>query len=227
MAKIDLGEYLENYLEYVGMDYITVAVDTTGLTPNGRGQWLEKKHGDGTRKKASWVKFGVLVLVDGHMLLSFVAVPNNVADIKVFKPLLEQAKKHRFKIVRLGADKAFDSRAIYEYLLKEGILPAIMSRKGGSTRNRGSPFRAELVLFMNNYSERVLRDLLNTKDRLAVERFYSIFKFIFLERLYSRKQPHILNEIKNKFILIQYYLKVFSHESHYSVKLVKSSYATT
>ncbi|MHA1394506.1 MAG: transposase, partial [Promethearchaeota archaeon] len=144
MAKIDLGEYLENYLEHVDMNYITVTVDTTGLTPNGRGQWLEKKHGDGTRKKASWVKFGVLVFVDGHMPLSFATVPNNVADVKVLKPLLEQAKKHRFKIMRLGADKAFDSRAIYKYLLKEGILPAIIPRKGGSTKNRGSPFRAEI-----------------------------------------------------------------------------------
>ncbi|MHA1394507.1 MAG: hypothetical protein ACTSRZ_13455 [Promethearchaeota archaeon] len=68
-----------------------------------------------------------------------------------------------------------------------------------------------VVLFMNNYSERALRDLLNIKDKLAVERFYSIFKFIFSERLYSRKQPHILNEIKNKFIYLTIRYLVMNH----------------
>jgi len=206
LGKIDLSEYLKNNLGQLGLEQIIAAVDTTGLSPNWRGKWLEKKHGMGTRKRASWIKFGILVSVSGHIPLSFVVVNDSVADVKTLKPLLIQAKKHGFKIIKVAADKAYDARYIYEYLLAEGILPAILPRKGGSTKSRGSPYRAELVMFMNNYSERALKDLLGIKDRLAVERFYAIFKAMFSEKIRSRKKSHIINEIRNKFILIQYYL---------------------
>ncbi|MHA1339098.1 MAG: hypothetical protein ACTSO2_03840 [Promethearchaeota archaeon] len=57
---------------------------------------------------------------------------------------------------------------------------------------------------MNNYSKRALRDLLGIKDRLAVERFYAIFKAMFLEKIRLRKKSHIINEIRYKFILVRY-----------------------
>ncbi|MHA1340044.1 MAG: hypothetical protein ACTSRZ_07530 [Promethearchaeota archaeon] len=103
-------------------------------------------------------------------------------------------------------------------------MPAIVSRKEVSTKNKWPPFWAEPVLFMNNCLERVLRDLLNIKDSLAAESFYSFFKFLCSELLYSRKQPHIINEIKNKFIFIQYYLtlRYLNHNSNNAIKKKRS-----
>jgi len=84
LGKIDLSEYLKNNLGQLGLEQIIAAVDTTGLSPNWRGKWLEKKHGMGTRKRASWIKFGILVSVSGHIPLSFVVVNDSVADVKNF-----------------------------------------------------------------------------------------------------------------------------------------------
>ncbi|MHA1341359.1 MAG: transposase [Promethearchaeota archaeon] len=204
--EIDIRDYLDLYVEMLDLKEVEVAVDSTGLTLNYRGQWLELKHGSGTRKRARWLKFHALVLADSHIPLAFVLTPDNVGDSKVLTELVKMAKRFGFKIVKLYADKAYDVKKIYIFLLMEGIIAAIIPRKNSSTQARGCPYRAELARFMRDYGEDNLRKLLGTKKRLSVERFYWIYKSLFGEQIYSRKPQYIFHEVMTKFFLTQYYL---------------------
>ena len=108
--------------------------------------------------------------------------------------------------MKLYADKAYDVKKIYIFLLMEGIIAAIIPRKNSSTQARGCPYRAELARFMRDYGEDNLRKLLGMKKRLSVERFYWIYKSLFDERIYSRNPRYIFHEVMTKFFLTQYYL---------------------
>ena len=74
----------------------------------------------------SWLKFHALVLADSHIPLAFVLTPDNVGDSKVLVELVKMAKRFGFKIVKLYADKAYDVKKIYIFLLMEGIIAAII-----------------------------------------------------------------------------------------------------
>ncbi|MHA1297940.1 MAG: hypothetical protein ACTSO9_00685 [Candidatus Helarchaeota archaeon] len=65
------------------------------------------------------------------------------------------------------------------------VLPAILPRKGRTSKSRGCPFMCDLVRFIQDYSEQIARTILNTKDRLSAERYFAVIKALFTERVYS------------------------------------------
>ncbi|MHA1341934.1 MAG: transposase [Promethearchaeota archaeon] len=117
-------------------------MDSTGLTLNNRGKWLETKHGTGTRDSAAWVKFHTMVISDSHIPIAYEITPKEIADCQTFYNLFRSAKKDGFKIVKIDADKAYDVKYIYNKLSKVEVLPVILPRKGSISKSRGVPFQA-------------------------------------------------------------------------------------
>ncbi|MHA1339587.1 MAG: transposase [Promethearchaeota archaeon] len=112
MSKIDIGEFLEDSLAHLNIEEIKATVDSTGLTLNNRGKWLETKHGTGTRDSAAWVKFHTMVISNSYIPIAYETTPKEIADCQTSYNLFHSAKKDGFKIVKIDADKAYDAKDI-------------------------------------------------------------------------------------------------------------------
>ncbi|MHA1339588.1 MAG: hypothetical protein ACTSRZ_13935 [Promethearchaeota archaeon] len=108
---------------------------------------------------------------------------------------------------------------IYNKLFKVEVLPAILPRKGSISKSRGCPFMCGFVRFIQDYSERIVKTIFNTKDRLSVERYFAVFKALFTERVYSRTPYNIFQEVYNKYVLSRYYLSKYYLAKNHLIQL--------
>jgi len=112
----------------------SVAIDSTGFKTTNRGDWLSNKW---AKKRKGWIKLHVSADTDRIMASHISITGEKSHDATQFPRLITG---HEQKVY---ADKAYDSKRIFNLLWKNGAEAIIPLRKNFSTLSRGSPLRGK------------------------------------------------------------------------------------
>lgn len=183
---------------------IEVAVDSTGLKLENDGEYRTTKYG----KRKVWAKMHASINVNTNEAVNIIITQDNIGDSTEFESLIEPLKEH---IDSVRGDKGYDTSKNFRYCEKNGITAIIPVKINASPSGRGARQTAIRKQFgippthvkLNTFDrlERRLKKQKNWKKNVAygvrwfVEGFYSRFKRIFGEYVFSRKWVNIEKEI--------------------------------
>ncbi|QRF76199.1 Transposase DDE domain protein [Thermoplasmatales archaeon] len=112
----------------------SVAVDSTGFKTTIRGDWLSNKW---AKKRKGWIKLHVSADTERIMASRISITMEHSHDATQFTRLITGSEQ------RVFADKAYDSRKIFNILRNNGSEAIIPLRKNFSTLSRTSPLRGK------------------------------------------------------------------------------------
>lgn len=169
---------------------VVIAVDSTGIKVSNRGEWMRHKWA----VKRGFVKFNVAVDVKTGRMLSVEVTKEDVGDVGMLPPLVEQARKRGANVTGVIADGAYDSRANFRYLSDRGIEPVIRVRRTSSMHALGCMPR-KLVVQEQLSDYEGWRKRHGYGRRWMVESAISSFKGTFGEHVTARKWRYMVNEV--------------------------------
>lgn len=186
---------------------LDIAVDSTGLKLENDGEYRTTKYG----KRKIWTKMHANVNVKTQEALNIIITKDNVGDSKKFKALIEPIKEN---VSSVRADKGYDTSKNFEYCKKNRIAALIPVKINAIPSGRGArqeAVREQLEIpvthaRLNSFDKpkRRIKKQKNWKKRVrygfrwVVEVFYSRFKRIFGEYVFSRKWKNIEKEVVTK-----------------------------
>jgi hypothetical protein len=182
-VKVDIDPSVD------GTKDVTIAVDSTGIKVSNRGEWIRHMWA----VKRGFVKFHVAVDVKTGRMLSVEVTKEDVGDVGMLRPLVEQASS-RANVARVMADGAYDSRANFRYLSDRRIEPVIRVRKTSSLKAMGCMPRKLVVQEQLEDYDR-WRKMHGYGSRWRVESAISSFKRTFGEHVTSVKWRYMVNEL--------------------------------
>jgi hypothetical protein len=103
-----LGLSLTTALPPTARGPVHVVIDSTGLKIYGAGEWQREKHGE--RGRRTWRKLHLAVNPDNGEILASELMTNEVGDLSMVAPLLEQIPE---SIASVLADGAYDVAPVY------------------------------------------------------------------------------------------------------------------
>jgi hypothetical protein len=103
---------------------VSILVDSTGLKISGTGEWEETKHGLSRRR--CWKKLHLAIDESNGEILAATLTTHLEDDASQVGPLLDQIDG---KIDSVIADAAYDTRAVYSQLEREGITGIFPPRR--------------------------------------------------------------------------------------------------
>jgi transposase len=115
-------------------------VDSTGVTIDGEGEWLDQKHG--VRSRRRWRKLHLAVEADTQEIVAVALTPDDVGDVSALPDLLDQIES---PIGSVTADGAYDGDPVYDEVLQRHpaarvIIPprstAVLSEAGTTQRDK-------------------------------------------------------------------------------------------
>ncbi len=111
-------------------EYITIAIDNTGIKVTNRGQWMQDKWNVNNKNKG-YLKIHVAVNVKNKKILAMkVTADEHVHDSKALPELVGNIIKSNKIIGKLFADDGtYEGNDIFRCLGDNGILPCIKVRK--------------------------------------------------------------------------------------------------
>jgi Transposase DDE domain len=98
---------------------VDVVIDSTGLKVYGAGEWQREKHGERTRR--TWRKLHLAVDPDSGEILASELTGNEVGDLSMVSPLLEQMQS---PITSVMADGAYDAEPVYRAIAARQPQPS-------------------------------------------------------------------------------------------------------
>ncbi len=177
---------------------VIVAVDATGMKVSSRGEWMRHKW----KVRKGWIKVHIAVDVKTKKLLALYVTDERTGDGKMLPSLIEQAQRHTTgQVKHVLGDGAYDSKATFNYLDGHDIKAVIKTRKGSSTRARGSPARAAAVRERRKLGYDGWRDKYRYGQRWMAESYFSGVKRMFGETVRAHSQEAMFQEVMTKFIL--------------------------
>jgi hypothetical protein len=87
---------------------VHVVIDSTGLKVYGTGEWQREKHGE--RRRRTWRKLHWAVNPDSGEILASELTTNEVGDLSLVSPLLDQIPEPMASVL---ADGAYDAEPVY------------------------------------------------------------------------------------------------------------------
>ncbi len=176
-------------------EYITIAIDSTGIKVTNRGQWMKDKWN--VRKKG-YLKIHIAVNIKTKKILSMKVTDEHVHDSKPLPGLVENIIKSNKIIGKLFADGAYDNNDIFRCLGDNGILPCIKVRKNSRVRlKKGHILRNLSVLSQRNDLQK-WKDSVSYGKRWIVETVFSCIKRMFGEYVYSVRLKNMIQEMMLK-----------------------------
>lgn len=186
---------------------IEIAVDSTGLKLANDGEYRTTKYG----KRKIWAKMHANINIATNEAVNIIITKDNVGDSKKFRPLIDPLKCH---ILSVRGDKGYDTVANFRYCQENDIQAIIPVKINASPKGKGAreaavreqfcipPTHARLDLFdrirRRISKQKTWKKLVKYGFRWFVEGFYSRFKRIFGEYVFSRKWKNIKKEIVAK-----------------------------
>jgi hypothetical protein len=183
---------------------LVIAIDASGLKEVNHGEWLQKKWGNGTKKRRGWLKLHLCVNADTGEVLAHDLTTEHVGDQATFIPLVSECLDKGFEVSRALGDGIFDIKKIFNFLAKKKIAPGIRPRKTASRLSRGSAARAEEVRDLQDFGYERWRDSRQYAKRYTVERDYSAYKGRFGESTMALKWANQEQEVANKLALLNW-----------------------
>lgn len=196
---------------------LNVAVDATGLKIANDGEYRTTKYG----KVKVWIKLHSTIDISTHEVVNIQITKNDVGDCRRFRQLIEPLKSN---IVSVRGDKGYDTSSDFEYCKKNGIEAIIPVRSNAKPSGRGARQTAVREQFeippthtrLNSFDgpkrreqkQQEWKDKTHYGKRWAVEGFYSRYKRLFGEYVFSKKWNNIQKEIIAKVNLLNLFIKM-------------------
>ena len=168
-----------------------LVIDSTGIKLSNRGEWIKEKHGEKSRK--GWVKLHVAMDLKTHQVVDIEITDEKVSDSQVgielvkdsYRALQEQGKR----IVKVLADKGYDTYEMFERLKQMGIEPAIMIRNNARVNVNGYnySYRNHIVKQIKKNQEQWIRKV-NYHQRWHIESFFLLLKGFLVSMLLVKHQ---------------------------------------
>ncbi len=150
-----------------------------------------------TRKKG-WIKLHASVGIN-HVNAQKIAITSAHMHDSQILPLLVTGKEDQ-----VFADKAYDSRKIFNLLDANGTDAIIPLRKNFRTTTRGSPLRHRIARQIRNLGEEQWKENNNYGRRWIVEIYFSGLKRVMGEVIKARKLECVIQEIRLKVLYYNY-----------------------
>ena len=150
-----------------------------------------------TRKKG-WIKLHASVDIN-HVNAQKIAITSAHMHDSQILPLLVTGKEDQ-----VFADKAYDSRKIFNLLDSSGTNAIIPLRKKFRTIARGSPLRHRTARLIRNMGEDEWKRIHNYGRRWIVEIYFSGLKRVMGEVIRARKLECVIQEIGLKVLYYNY-----------------------
>lgn len=206
---------LEVALEvYQGTELQETALDSSGIKTSNRGEYKALRYDQAKRKE--YVKIHIGLNIKTQQVIACEVTASQVHDGEVAGDLIREGQKMG-PVNRCLMDSGYDSKKVYGVLMDGGIKPVIKPARRGSLEGAKERYR-RLKEKPDDKLNKVERAALNRlgevieyladskkwKDKMSygmrwfVEGFFSAFKRIFSEHVFSHKQAIIIKELKLK-----------------------------
>ena len=164
----------------------SVAVDSTGFKTTIRGDWLSNKW---SKKRKGWIKLHVSADTE-RILASCISITKEHShDATQFNRLITGHE------VKVFADKAYDSRKIFNLLRNNGTEAIIPLRKNFSTLSRASPLRGKTARDIRKLGEEEWKHVHEYGKRWTVEIYFSGLKRVMGEIIRARRTDYMIQEV--------------------------------
>ena len=115
-----------------------VVIDSTGLKVFGAGEWHVRKHGLGRGRRRTWRKLHLGVDERTKEIVGVELTTSKTHDSRQLPDILNQTGG---EIAQVSGDKAYDSRACYEAILRREAEPTIPPRRKARMSRTADPPR--------------------------------------------------------------------------------------
>jgi len=164
---------------------IHVVVDATGLKIFGEGEWKVRQHG--YSKHRMWRKLHVGIDVASKEFVMIELTDNHVGESKLLKPLLSQYDDN---LIKVGADKGYDSYECHEIVRSRGAKSAILLQRKAKIRMRKKRgikalARDDIVRRMRKVGRKRWKEEVGYHKRSLVENAFYRYKTILGGKLRS------------------------------------------
>ena len=144
---------------------------------------------NGERRGKGWIKLYASVSTDQVQAQRIAITSARMHDSQIL-PLLVTGKEDQ-----VFADKAYDSRKIFNIIDANGTNAIISLRKNFRTTARGSPLRHRTARLIRNMGEEEWKRIHNYGRRWIVEIYFSGLKRVMGEVIKARKLECVIQEI--------------------------------
>ena len=180
---------------------ITVAVDSTGLSPDRPSGW-RVYHWD-QKSVRGWYKLHAAVDVDTGEILAYAVTEPYVGDSLMFRRLMETVLSAGHEVTCVLADAAYDKKEYWDWMrsMKIDFIANIgknlnQNRRGATTgRNRGCYVRARHVRRILEIGNEKWKEEVGYSRRWKVEAAFSDLKRKFGDTLRARARESIADMI--------------------------------
>ena len=172
----------------------TGAIDSTGFSTSNFDNWNEFKWGKLKGKEQVWRKLHCVVGCHTNTIISAKVTEKNVADAPMVEPTLENKTKY-FELENFVADKAYNSRKIFDYLRELGLDVFIPYKSNAVAKARGSYYWKKMFLYFRDHQDEFMEKY---HKRSNVETTFSMLKTRFNNKVMTKRLISNINEIKIK-----------------------------
>ena len=174
--------------------FVDIVVDSTGLKVFGEGKWHAQKHNVKARKK--WRKLHLAVDATTYDIVGVQMTLSNVTDGETFEDLIRPL---RWRIDRVSADGAYDSRRCYAEITAKGAILVIPQRENACLWPNEHP-RYDAVILCNELGVAQWKKLsgyhVRSLAETAMYRFKQLMGAKLSARDYNRQFTEMMIKVK-------------------------------
>jgi transposase len=168
---------------------VHVVLDSTGLKVYGAGEWQREKHGE--RGRRTWRKLHLAVNPDSGDILASELTTNEVGDLSMVRPLLEQIPH---SLISVMADGAYDGEPAYRAIAERHpesvpavIIPPRVTAVLGPTTDTAPSLRDQHIQAIQEKGRRAWQKAVGYGKRALVETAMFRYKTLIGPTLRARK----------------------------------------
>jgi IS5 family transposase len=184
---------------------VSIAVDSSGVKVHNAGDWIRKVW----KVKKGYLKIHFAVDIRTGQVVSMDVSSEKVGDGKRLKRLVKRAEE-KVRVKRVLGDKAYDSKANFNFLAGKHIKPVIRIRKGSVPKSRGSWARKLAVVEQQAFKPRSWSRIHRFGYRWRVEGAFSVIKRVFGEYVSATKFVNMAREMAMKASIYNGFIKAMA-----------------
>ncbi len=181
---------------------VSIAVDSSGVKVHNAGDWIRHVW----KVKKGYLKIHFAVDIRTGQVVSMEVSSEKVGDGKRLRRLVKKAEEN-VRVGRVLGDGAYDSKANFNFLAREGIKPVIRVRKNSSPRCRRSYARKLAVIEQQTFKPKAWSNIHRFGYRWKVEGAFSVIKRVFGEYVSATKFVNMAREMAMKASIYNGFIK--------------------
>jgi transposase len=172
------------------------AGDSTGFRTTRFHHYREERYNPS--RMNIWLKGHALIGLRTHAIIAFEVTEGSAGDAPVLPVLLKRAKEAGFDLKEVLADRAYNSRKIFQVAEDMGMTAVIPFKSNQTGQSKGCPAYHRMYLFFAYDREKFEE---HYRDRAQVEVTFGSIKQVIGETVLSRNFTAQVNEILGKAVV--------------------------